>query len=94
MAWVGAKLVVCCKSAVGTADADAPPTSEIVRPAAPKAGTAALVTRFCFEACFTRGMVVSSWSLTVASPELFESSSVIVRWANAPCKDALRHGQC
>ena len=29
-------------------------------PAAPNAGTAVLVTRFFFEACFTRGMVASS----------------------------------
>ncbi|TWB66456.1 hypothetical protein FBZ94_101128 [Bradyrhizobium sacchari] len=33
-------------SAVGTADAEAPPASENVNPAAPNAGTATLVTRF------------------------------------------------
>ncbi|WP_156527674.1 hypothetical protein [Bradyrhizobium stylosanthis] len=33
-------------SGVGTADADAPPASENVNPAAPNAGTATLVTRF------------------------------------------------
>jgi hypothetical protein len=47
---------VCGVSAVGTADADAPPTSEKVNPAAPKAGTA-FVIRFRFEACFTPGIV-------------------------------------
>jgi hypothetical protein len=47
-------------SAAGTADADAPPASEKVNPAAPNAGTAVLVTRFFFEACFTRGMATSS----------------------------------
>jgi len=47
---------VCGVSAVGTADADAPPTSEKVNPTAPKAGTA-FVTRFHFEACFTPGIV-------------------------------------
>jgi hypothetical protein len=47
---------VCGASAVGTADADAPPTSEKVKPTAPKAGTA-FVTRFRFEACFTPGIV-------------------------------------
>jgi hypothetical protein len=47
---------VCGVSAVGTADADAPPTSEKVNPTAPNAGTA-FVTRFRFEACFTPGIV-------------------------------------
>jgi hypothetical protein len=60
MAWVGTLFGVCCTSAVGTADADAPPTSEKVNPAAPNAGAAALATRFRFEACFTRGIVTSS----------------------------------
>ncbi|WP_210180965.1 hypothetical protein, partial [Bradyrhizobium valentinum] len=41
-------------------EADAPPASEKVNPAAPNAGTAVLATRFFFEACFTRGMVASS----------------------------------
>ncbi|WP_445215306.1 hypothetical protein ACKWRH_22540 [Bradyrhizobium sp. Pa8] len=36
----------CCASGVGTADADAPPASENVNPAAPNAGTATLVIRF------------------------------------------------
>jgi len=43
-------------SAIGTAVADAPPTSEKVNPTAPKAGTA-FVIRFRFEACFTPGIV-------------------------------------
>jgi len=34
--------------------------SEKVSPAAPSAGTAALVTRFLFEACFARCMAASS----------------------------------
>jgi len=46
--------------AVGATAADAPPASEKVSPAAPSAGTAVLMTRFFFEACFTRGMVASS----------------------------------
>ena len=54
--------------AVGTADADALPASEKVNPAAPNAGTAVLVTRFFFEACFTRGMVASSNMLQEGSP--------------------------
>jgi hypothetical protein len=41
----------------GTAAADAPPTIEKVKPAAPKAGSAAF-TRF--EDCFTRGIFESS----------------------------------
>jgi hypothetical protein len=46
---------------MGIVDADAPPTSEKLNPAAPSAFTvAALVVRFCFEACLTRGMVASS----------------------------------
>src|SRR5437868_15081967 len=59
-AWFGTRFVVGCTSAAGTADADAPPASEKVNPAAPNAGMAALVTRFFFEACFTRDIVASS----------------------------------
>jgi hypothetical protein len=45
---------------VGVVDADAPPRSEKLNPAAPTAFTVeALVLRFCFEACLT-GMVASS----------------------------------
>jgi hypothetical protein len=48
---------------VGIADADALPTSEKLSPAAPSTFTAAaLVVRFCFEACLTRDMVASSVS--------------------------------
>jgi hypothetical protein len=43
-------------SCVGTAAADAPPTSEKVNPAAPNTGTD-FVRRFRFEACFTLGML-------------------------------------
>src|ERR1700730_14910733 len=46
-------------SCVGTAAADAPPTSDMVNPAAPNAGTA-FVPRLRFEACFARGIVASS----------------------------------
>ena len=53
---------------VGTAAAYALPASEKVNPAAPNAGTAVLVTRFFFEACFTRGMVASSNMLQEGSP--------------------------
>jgi hypothetical protein len=49
---VGEKLNFCGVSALGIADAEAPPASEKVNPAAPNAGTAALVTRFRLEACF------------------------------------------
>jgi hypothetical protein len=45
----------------GATAADAPPTSEKVKPAAPSAGTA-FVILFCFEACFTRGIFESSSS--------------------------------
>lgn len=51
---------MCGVSAIGTADANALPANEKVKPAAPNAGTAVFVTRFFFEACFTRGMVASS----------------------------------
>jgi hypothetical protein len=56
IAWVGVKFGVCGASCVGTADADAPPTSERVNPAAPNTG-ADFVIRFRFETCFTRGML-------------------------------------
>jgi hypothetical protein len=49
----GEKFSFCGVSAVvGRADAEAPPASEKVNPAAPNAGIAALVTRFRLEACF------------------------------------------
>jgi hypothetical protein len=44
-------------STAGTAEAEAPPASEKVRPAAPKAGIVAFATLFRFEACFTRDIV-------------------------------------
>jgi hypothetical protein len=56
----GAKFGRCWTSPVGTADANALPANEKVKPAAPSTGMAVLVTRFFFEACFTRGMVASS----------------------------------
>jgi hypothetical protein len=56
----GEKFCAWLTSPVGTADADAPPASENVNPATPNAGSAVLVTRFFFEACFTRGIVASS----------------------------------
>src|ERR1700744_2698242 len=53
----------CGRLAVGTVDADVLPTSEKLSPAAPSTFTAAaLVVRFCFEACLTRRMVASSVS--------------------------------
>jgi hypothetical protein len=46
---------------VGAVDADALLTSEKLSPAAPSTLTAAaLVVRFCFEACLARDMVASS----------------------------------
>jgi hypothetical protein len=45
-----------------------------VKPAAPNAGTAALVTRFRFEVCFTRGIVASSIPV---QDELFFDSSLL-----------------
>lgn len=49
---------MCCVSGVGTTDADAPPASENVNPAAPNAGTVTFVTRFfIFEDCFACRMV-------------------------------------
>jgi hypothetical protein len=69
-------------SDVGTADADAPPTSEKVNPAAPNAGTA-FATRFRFEACFTPGIVAPPFpQKNVSTPPAHE----ILRFANAPCK--------
>jgi hypothetical protein len=78
--------LVCCTS-VGTADADAPPTSEKVNPAAPNAGTAALVTRFRFEACFNLGIVASS----IPVREFRIQRGRILRSANAPCKTGDTH---
>src|SRR5690242_18889601 len=49
----GEKFSFCGVSAFGSVDAEAPPASEKVNPAAPNAGTAALAPRFRLEACFT-----------------------------------------
>jgi hypothetical protein len=68
-------------SVVGATAADAPPASEKLSPAAPNTGTA-FVTRFRFEACFTRDMFASS----VPVKRFFDSSAAIVRSANAACK--------
>jgi hypothetical protein len=77
-AWLGEKFGVFGISVVGTADADAPPTSDKVNPAAPNTGAAlvktafvktAFVTSFFFEACFTRGIVTSPYMVNnVSSP--------------------------
>jgi hypothetical protein len=56
----GAKFARCWTSPVGTADANALPATEKVNPATPSAGTAVLVIRFFFEACFERAMAASS----------------------------------
>jgi hypothetical protein len=68
-------------SVTGATDADAPPTSEKVNPAAPNIGIAALVTRLLFEACFTRGIVPPG-----PVKKCFEFSMTIVSLATAPCK--------
>jgi hypothetical protein len=90
MACVGAYFKVCGASAVGTADADALPTSERVNPAAPNAGTAALVTRCRLGACFTRGMVASS----IPDETVLESTPNIctphdLRMQDSPCMCAM-----
>jgi hypothetical protein len=63
---VGVKLNFCGTSAVGVIAAEAPPASPNVRPAVPSAGIAALVTRFRFEASFSRGIVASSLAEKIA----------------------------
>ena len=70
-------------SCVGTTAADAPPTSEKVNPAAPNTGTA-FVTRFRFEACFTRAILASS----ISCKRSLESRRLIVRFADFPSKAA------
>src|SRR5262249_55761576 len=49
----GEKFSFCGVSAFGSVDAEAPPASEKVNPAAPNAGATALAARFRLEACFT-----------------------------------------
>jgi hypothetical protein len=71
---------VCGVSAVGTADADALPTSEKVNPTAPRAGTV-FVTRFRFEACFAPGIVAPPY----AAEKRFESTQIL-GFVNVPCK--------
>src|SRR6476646_1986780 len=56
--------------AAGIVDADALLASERPSPAAPSTfAAAALVVRFCFEACLTRGMVASSVSSCKNAPQ-------------------------
>src|SRR6516225_4345318 len=81
-ACVGPRLSFCGASAVGVVDAEAPPTSPKVKPAAPKAGIAALVTRFRFEVCFSRGIVASSIPANCFSIP----AAAILRCAAAPRK--------
>jgi hypothetical protein len=70
---LGEVLSDCGISAAGIVDADALPTSEKPNPAAPSiVMAAALVVRFCFEACLTRGMVASS----IGSWECLNAASV------------------
>jgi hypothetical protein len=60
---LGEVLSDCGTPKVGIVDADALFASEKLNPAAPSTFTAAaLVMRFCFEACLTRDMVASSVS--------------------------------
>jgi hypothetical protein len=60
---LGEVLSDCGIPKVGIVDADALFASEKLSPAAPSTfTTAALVVRFCFEACLTRDMVASSVS--------------------------------
>jgi len=54
-------------SSAGTADADAPPASENVNPAAPNAGTATLVTRFFPREVFFAWRMVELRALQEAS---------------------------
>jgi uncharacterized protein len=56
----GVKLNFCGTSVVGKVDAEAPPASPNVRPAAPSTGTAAWLTRFRLEASFSCSIVASS----------------------------------
>jgi len=59
--WLGEVVSVCGASAGGVVDADALLASEKPSPAAPNTLTAAaLIVRFCLEACLTRAMVASS----------------------------------
>ncbi|WP_426421179.1 hypothetical protein [Bradyrhizobium genosp. A] len=77
--WPGATFNLCGGSSAGTADAIALPVSEIVSPANPSAGIAALVIRFLFEACFVRCMAASSMLEE-------RSSTMILRRAIKPGK--------
>jgi hypothetical protein len=80
---LGEVLSDCGIPAVGVVDADALPTSEKLSPAAPNIfAAAALVVRFCFEACLTRDMVASS-------VKFLRNRLASVRSANPACKDYL-----
>jgi hypothetical protein len=67
---LGELLSDCGIPAVGSVDADVLPASEKLSPAAPSTFTAAaLVVRFCFEACLTGDMVASSVSSCEIAPQ-------------------------
>jgi hypothetical protein len=78
---LGEVLSDCGIAAAGVVDADALPTSEKLSPAAPNIlAAAALVVRFCFEACLTRDMVASSVNF-------LRNRFLRVRSAKPACKD-------
>jgi hypothetical protein len=74
------------RSVVGTAAADAPPTSEKVKPAAPRTGTD-FATLVRFEVCFTRAI-----RAFLHVRYLLESRTKTVRSATAPCKTGRARG--
>jgi hypothetical protein len=80
--------VVFASFATGATDADAPPTSEKVNPAAPNTGAAALAKRLLFEACFTCGIVPP-----YLVKECFDFCTMIVSLANPPCKAGYAFGR-
>ncbi|WP_161491872.1 hypothetical protein [Bradyrhizobium centrolobii] len=88
----GEKFGLCWTSLVGIAAADALPASEKVSPAAPNAGTAALATRFFFEACFTRCMVASSkcCKKDIRQWKVYAEQTRQARFTNTPKRDNAR----
>jgi hypothetical protein len=62
--WPSPTVGAIAGSAVGTAAADAPPTIENVKPAAPSTGTD-FIACFFFDVCLARGIVATSIPLSL-----------------------------
>ena len=90
--WLGEAVSDCGASAGGVVDADALLASEKPSPAVPNTLTAAaLIVRFCLEACLTRAMVASSKLLVkmLSGASVRSADAARKGWLGNRCKNML-----